>query len=192
MTASGPRGSHDCQPGGGRCTLIAGAVFSPYDGQRAAQYPRLPTGRGPMHPDRRSRHCITQRAAAASASTIQAGARAPDRRRRTPAAGRPTVFTGPGPAARPRLGHGSGPGPDHQPVGPTIASPLCRRCSQSSRRTLAARQVRGTDPDTSRRRPRSQVPVGSLGLGDHWPLTFHRLRFVSVQSLCGPLQFLRL
>jgi hypothetical protein len=32
MPASGPRGTHDCHPGGGQCKLIAGAVLSPYDG----------------------------------------------------------------------------------------------------------------------------------------------------------------
>ena len=46
----GPRGARDCLPGGGRCTLFAGGVFRPSVGQLAARHTRLVAGRGPTHP----------------------------------------------------------------------------------------------------------------------------------------------
>jgi hypothetical protein len=56
MTAIGPRGSRDCQPGGGpnraggRCTLIAGAVIAPHGSQRAAAVSVCHPGGGPRSP----------------------------------------------------------------------------------------------------------------------------------------------
>jgi hypothetical protein len=136
MMASWPRGTHDCRPGGGRCTLIAGAVTASHGSQRAA---------------------------AVSESAIRAGARAP----RPPEADTCSLPTHCLHRARAR-GRAEtrtrlGAGPDHQSVGPTTVSPLCRRCQcrQSSRRTLAARQVRGTDSDTSRRRPTGRSRPGA-------------------------------
>jgi hypothetical protein len=170
LTAAGPRGTRDGQPGWGRRTLIAGAVFS-----------RLPAswlrGTRDCYPGGGRCTLITgavialQRAAVVSASAIRAGARAP----RPPDAGTCSRLhcrtTRPGPAAgawlRPALGRGrppaGGAGAAHQPVGPTTTSSPRRRCSQTSWRTPAVRQVRGTDSDTSRRRPRRSRPgVGAL------------------------------
>ncbi len=104
----------------------------------------------------------------------------------------------------PRSGPGPRPGRESCPpraravnrtVGPSAASPTCRRCCQSgrrgsaarqeSRRTPAARQAWGTDSDTSRRRrgrrfhrdPGPPVPRAA---------TLRRLRFAHDLFICGP------
>ena len=110
------------------------------------------------------------------------------------AAGRSSPRSGPGP----RPGHESCPPRAravYRTVGPIAASPTCRRCSQSGRRdsaarqerrrTPAARQVLGTDSDTSRRR-RGRRFRRDTGLPVPPTAILRRLRFVRDRFICGP------
>ena len=178
QSASRPRGTCDCHPGGGararRRALPDRRRLSSH--RQSASWPR---GTCDGHPG---------------------GARDPDRRRlsshcqhvaashhRRPVGSLPARTTGPGPRpgrtasaslpgpplpagqsaaspvdlrarARGRARTGSGRSP-RSTRRPTSASPPHHRVSQTGQRTPADRQVRGTDSDTSRRRALSQVPA---------------------------------
>ena len=170
---------------GARRTLIAGGVFSPSVGRLAARSAQLLAGRG-------ARRTLFaggvfalyggRRAAAVSESVVwrpagrrdfRAGHRAghhPHGLLAVSNRGWPQFATyRPGPVGRATSSTHLGPGAVHCPVGPMAVSPPCRRCSRSGRRDPAARQVWGTDSDTSwRRRGRRSWPepraAGAAGL----------------------------
>jgi hypothetical protein len=216
LTAVGPRGSRDGQPGGGpahpdrrwrlltvcrhdgravhatasragaRCTPIAGGVFPLYVGPQARRHSRLLAEQGPMHPIAGAVLALYggQRAARDSESARRAG---PHLHRQSAAGSRGwplfTTFR-PGPAAGSRVLPTSGPG--RLPYSGADSRQLhVPQVQPERRRTPAARQVLGTDSDTSRRR-RGRRFRRDTGLPVPSAAVLRRLRFDRDRFICGP------